>query len=297
VSYGALSASGFADDKDGFGPLLDGFLQIPAPYEYRRAPGLDADEFQLAAARELESAILRENPAEVALFLAEPVLGFGGVIPPSKLYWQTVADVCKRYDVKLVLDEVTTGYGRTGTLFASEAYGIEPDVMALGKAMSAGYFPLGAVVASDEIYEAFLADDHGVRFNHGSTNGGHPGACAAGLKTLEIFASERTVELVSPRGEFLGRQLRGLLELPIVGDVRGAGLMFAIELVADKESKQPLHPAAMTKIVEACFNRGLWVHQGGNNIIMLPPFIMDESLLHEACQRFSKVLRSAMNWI
>lgn len=297
VSYGALAASGFGDDQVGFGPMPEGFLHIPRP-DAREAPdGLSGAEHADACADMLEQTILAEGPETVAMFLIEPVQGMGGVIIPTQAYFDRVAEICRKYDVKLAFDEVTTGLGRTGAMFAADKFGVTPDVMCLGKAMGGGYFPLGAVVASDEIWNAFQGDSYDDQFKHGSTYSGHPGACAAGLAVLDLLADGNLVDQVAGRGEFFLSKLRELEDLPIVGEVRGIGMMFAIDLVSDKESRTPLDADAMLTVFRGMFAKGLWVHPAESKILMLPPFITDEATLEEAALGLREVLRKAHAWI
>ena len=296
VSYGALSASGFDDMKEGFGPLLPGFRQIEPPYCYRCPFGRTYPDCGVKCARALEDAVLEEKPEQVALFLVEPVMGFGGVVVPPAEYFDIVTAICREYEVLLAVDEVTTGFGRTGKMFAIEHWQAQPDIMALGKAMSAGYFPLGATVLTNDIWQRFIGPDDSTRFEHGSTNSGHPGGCAAGRATIELFRREGYVEKAARRGEFFLERLRELTDLPIVGDVRGLGMIFAVEFVRDKQTKEPLEAGAMAKLVEACYVSGLWVHLSGNRIILLPPFILDEDALDEAYRRLRQVITMAANW-
>lgn len=296
-SYGALSASGFDDDKEGFHPLLPGFHQIEPPYCYRCPFGLKRDSCQLECAHALESAIIEHDPDEVALFLIEPVQGLHGVIIPSQDYFDVICRICDKYDVLLMVDEVTTGFGRTGEMFAVNHWNVEPDLMALGKAMSAGYWPLGATVATDEIWKQFLGSDNKSRFNHGSTFSGHPGGSAAGSTAINKMLNDNIAETAKRKGEYFYNKLRELDDLPIVGDVRGIGMMFAVELVRDRETKDPLDAELMKRIVMACFAGGVWVHVGGSTLMMLPPFIVDEALMDEAARRLRKVLRASQHWI
>ncbi len=297
VSYGALAASGFGDDQRGFGPMPDGFVHIPRP-DPREAPeGVSGPDYVVSCADRLEEAILSEGPETVAMFMLEPVQGMGGVIIPTQAYFDRVVEICRKYDVKLVFDEVTTGLGRTGTMFAAQHWGVTPDVLCLGKAMGGGYFPLGAVVASDAIWNAFQGDSHEDQFKHGSTYSGHPGACAAGLAVLDLLADGRLIQQAADRGDHFMRRLQELTELPIVSEVRGIGMMFAIDLVHDKRDRTPLDASAMMSVLLGMFAKGLWVHPAESKILMLPPFIMDEATIDEACTGLRDVLRRAHAWI
>ncbi len=297
VSYGALAASGFADDQLGFGPMPEGFVKIPAPFNRDTQTDEERAAFEIACAQRLEKTILAEGPENVAMFLIEPVQAMAGVIIPSQDYFDIIAETCRRYEVKLVVDEVTTGFGRTGTLFAAEQFGLQPDVMCLGKAISGGHFPLGATVATDEIWNAFLDGSDDGRFNHGSTYAGHPGACAAGLAAIDILTRDSLIADASTRGTVFLERLRELTELQVVDDVRGIGMLFAIDLVRDEKSREPLDTTGMDMVMRACFARGLWVHFSANRILLLPPFIMDGPLLDEALAGLKRILSRVPSWI
>ncbi|MCY6379830.1 aspartate aminotransferase family protein [Hoeflea prorocentri] len=297
VSYGALAASGFAEDQQGFGPMPEGFLKIPAPFNRDRQSEEERAAFEVACAKELERTILAEGADSVAMFLIEPVQGMGGAIAPGQAYFDVISETCRRYDVKLVVDEVTTGFGRTGTLFASERFNLDPDVMCLGKAISGGYFPLGAAVATDEIWDVFLSDSDGTRFNHGSTNAGHPGACAAGLAAIDILTRDNLIEAAAERGATFLSDLRQLKELQVVDDVRGIGMLFAIDLVRDEAGREPLDAAAMDMVAKACYARGLWIHFSGNRILLLPPFILGDEHFAEAFAGLKRILSRVPAWI
>ena len=297
VSYGALAASGFAEDQQGFGPMPEGFLKIPAPFNRDRQSEEEREAFEVACAKELERTILAEGPETVAMFIIEPVQGMGGAIAPGQAYFDVVSETCRRYDVKLVVDEVTTGFGRTGTLFASERFNLDPDVMCLGKAISGGYFPLGAAVATDEIWEVFLSDSDGTRFNHGSTNAGHPGACAAGLAAIDILTRDNLIEQAAERGAAFLAELQQLKDLQVVDDVRGIGMLLAIDLVRDETGREPLNATEMDMVAKACYARGLWVHFAGNRILLLPPFILEDEHFAEAFAGLKRILSRVPSWI
>jgi L-2,4-diaminobutyrate transaminase len=199
----------------------------------------------IACARILERALTDEGPDTVAAFIAEPVLGLAGMIPPVSEFWRIVQEICRDHGILLIVDEVAMGFGRTGKLFASEHYGIEPDLLACAKGITGGYLPLGAVLATDRVYHAF--DGPQGALSHGYTYGGHPAACAAALATLDIIERERLCERAARLGlELLARLEMRLAGCPVVGEVRGLGLALAIELVHPGDGKRPLEVAAET---------------------------------------------------
>lgn len=296
-SMAALAASGFDEDKAPFLPLPAGFVQIPAPDYYRSGFEGTPEEFGLQSAQALEAAILEQNPDEVAAFLLEPVQGLGGVIIPPPGYMETVRAICDKYGVLLIVDEVTTGFGRTGKMFAIQHWDVQPDLMAMGKAMSSGYWPLGAAVATDEIWSVFLDESDSARFQHGSTYSGHPGGCAAGLATIRTMLKDDIASVSAQKGQYVLERLKDLETSPIVGDVRGLGMILAVEFVKDKQTREPLDGDTMRKIVQGCFASGVWVHLGGNKLILLPPFIIEEPQIDDAVARIGKVVRRAERWI
>lgn len=297
VSYGALAASGFVQDKAGFGPMPDGFCRVPAPHCQRARSMEERKDHALYCAEALEKTIVAEGPDTVAMFIMEPVQAMGGVMIPPDEYFKAVTATCRKYGIKFVLDEVTTGFGRTGTLFAAEHWDLAPDVLCLGKAISGGYLPLGAAVATDEIWSAFLGDNDERKFNHGSTYAGYPGACAAGLAAIDLLTEDGLIEKAAQRGEQFLRRLRELLDLPAVDDVRGIGMMFAIDLVRDAQSREPLDSDAMEIVMRAFFARGLWVHASGSKILMFPPLVIEDEQLDEAFASIRKILFRVPRWI
>jgi adenosylmethionine-8-amino-7-oxononanoate aminotransferase len=290
VSYGAMACSGFEEDKQYFLPIPDGFIQIPSPNCYHCAYDSKYPACQLQCASFLETTILKEGTDTVAMFIMEPVMGMGGVIIPPEGYYEIIVDICKKYNILFMLDEVTTGLGRTGKLFAAEIWNLSPDMMALGKALSNGYFPIGATVVTREIWNAFLGDDS-VRFNHGSTYFGHPVGCAAALRCIELIEKGNYLIKISELSDFFAQLLKQLREHPLVGDVRSIGMMFAVEFVEDKELKTPLNSEKMKKLVIGCHTQGLWAHFAGNTMLIFPSFIVDRNLLETVYHILLKVLK------
>src|SRR5262245_53853628 len=227
TTLAAMSATGISTYWPMFEPLVPGFIQIPSPYPYRyvapagTSPGI-------AAANELEQAILREGPETVAMFLAEPVQGAGGVIVPQDDYFPRIRAICDKYDVLFVSDEVITGFGRTGKLFGLQHWGVEPDMILFAKAITSGYFPLGGMGVSEKI--AQVLDTGEQPWMHAFTYSAHPVGCAIALAMLDIIAKEDFPRQAAAKGEYLLKGLKSALGAhPQVGDVRGKGLMCGIE--------------------------------------------------------------------
>ena len=277
-TYLTMSMTGVFFDHIGFDVIKDFIHHIPAPNVYRRPDGMSVEEFCDQKVADLENKILELGPENVACFIAEPIMGAGGVIVPPSGYHRRTWEVCKKYEVLYISDEVVTAFGRLGEMFASEAvFDITPDVLVSAKGITSGYLPLGATIFSDEIYEVIsIPQAEGAMFTHGFTYSGHPVSCAAGLKNIEIIEREDICGHVREVGPYLEQQLATLLDLPIVGDVRGKDFMMCIENVANKETKELL-PAEATigkRIANHCQKRGLLVRPLAHLNILSPPLIL-----------------------
>ncbi len=281
VTLAAMSATGISGYWPLFEPRVPGFIHIPSPYPYRyeAPPGTSPG---VAAADELERAILKEGPDTVAMFLAEPVQGAGGVIVPPDDYFPRIREICDRHRVLLVADEVITGFGRTGTWFALEHWGIEPDMVQFAKAVTSGYFPFGGVGVTDEI--ASTLESAGSPWMHAYTYSAHPVGCAVALKNLDILEREQLPEQAGQKGAYLLGALRSALENhPNVGEIRGKGLMCAVEYVKDKATKEEFSPADRVgeRINAAAQARGLFSRLRGDVWLLAPPFVTSESQLDQ----------------
>ncbi|MCA9101178.1 MAG: aspartate aminotransferase family protein [Planctomycetales bacterium] len=271
TTLAAMAATGMPHYWPMFGPLPDGFLHIPSPYPYRYEPSqppADGDTRTAGqmAADELEAAILREGADTVAAFIGEPVQAAGGVIVPPDDYWPRIREICDRHDVLLIADEVVTGFGRTGYPFALMAYDVEPDMISFAKGITSGYFPLGGVGLSDAIVAEIDAASGPETWMHAYTYSGHPTGCAVALANLDLLESEGLYQRAIELGEQLRGGLAPLASHPHVGDVRGRGLMAAVELVADKSTKAPF-PAdqqVIQRVHEATQRRGMFTRISPN---------------------------------
>ncbi len=235
TTMGALSINGVAEIREPFEPLVPGVSHVRTTSRYRRPAGETEAAFTADLLQEIEHAIVAEGPGTVAMVILEPVQNAGGAITPPSGYFEGVREICDRYGVLLCADEVITAFGRVGRWFGSERYGIRPDIITCAKGMSSAYASIGAVIASDEVANRFRQP--GTMFSHGLTFGGHPVQAAIALKNLEIMERLDLVGNVARNESRFREMLEGLYELPIVGDVRGAGYFFAIELVKDRDSK------------------------------------------------------------
>jgi adenosylmethionine-8-amino-7-oxononanoate aminotransferase len=237
TTLGALTITSLEGYRTPFEPLVPGAVKVPATNFYRaERHGDDPAAFGLWQARQIEEAILREGPETIAAVFLEPVQNAGGCFTPPPGYWQEVREICDRYGVLLVSDEVICAFGRIGSWFGGFKYDYVPDIITCAKGITAGYAPLGAMIVSDRIAEPFLHDD--VAFLHGFTWSGHPVSCAISLKVLDIIEQEGVIENVQKNESYFRDSLEGLKDIPIVGDVRGTGYFWGIELVKDQATKE-----------------------------------------------------------
>ncbi len=291
VTLAAMSATGIATYWPAFEPRVPGFIHIPSPYPYRYEAPAGVSQ-GVAAADELERAILREGADTVAMFLAEPVQGAGGVIVPQDDYFPRIREICDRYDVLFAADEVITGFGRTGKLFALDHWGVQPDMMQFAKAVTSGYFPLGGVGVNDAIAE--VLDGASGPWMHAYTYSAHPTGCAVALRTIDIILDEDFPGQSAAKGDRLLAGLNdALADHPHVGDVRGKGLMCAVEIVQDKASKDEF-PAADNvgnRVHAAAQARGLFSRVRGDVFPLAPPVVTSEQQL----DRMVEILRDSVH--
>ena len=284
-TYLAMSMTGVEFDHRGFDLAPDLVHHIPNPNPYRRPEGMSMEAFCDEKVADLEDAILKLGPENVAAFIAEPVMGAGGVIVPPPGYHRRTREVCDKYEVLYISDEVVTGFGRLGHFFASEpVFDLVPDVITCAKGVSSGYLPLSATLLSDDMYDVIsVPRDDGSLFTHGFTYSGHPVCCAAGLKNIEIMERDDVCGHVRKVGPYLEEQLATLRDLPIVGDVRGKRFMMCVENVADQETKAllPAEAAVGNRIAGHAQKRGVIVRPIAHLNVMSPPLTMTRRQVDE----------------
>ncbi|WP_095202968.1 aminotransferase class III-fold pyridoxal phosphate-dependent enzyme [Mesorhizobium carmichaelinearum] len=275
--FGGASVNGNANFRRNYEPLLPGVFHIPAPWTFRN-PFDETDPARLArlCAKALEDEIAFQGGDTIAAFIMEPVLGAGGVIVPHESFMPLVREICDRHEILLIADEVVTGFGRTGAWSGSRLTGVWPDFMTIAKAITSGYFPLGATLIGAKVADVFEADKTSFgSIGHGYTYSGHPVGCAAGLAALAETKRLRLNENAAARGVELGAVLESLkAKHAIVGDVRYKGLMAALELVSDRSTKKPTDKKTMAVVSEAAYEAGVMLRVSGNNIILSPPLII-----------------------
>lgn len=295
VSYGALSTSGSESYAAKFGPLIPGFVQIEPPYCYRCPYEKDGyPECELECAQALEKTIQSEGAETVAAFIIEPIMGDFGIVDPPDEFYKRVGEICHDHGLLFIVDEVTTGFGRTGKLFASEDWDPKPDILCLSKAISSGYLPLAATLATDAIYKRF--DGQGNQFEHGSTASGHPVCAAVGLANIDIIIGEKLSENAARVGAYLKSRLKELMRRrKLIGDVRGRGLMIGIELVKDRETKVPLNEKETFYIVADIGLLGLTVYSHCSFLGLWPPLIIDEDIADRIVEILDKALDTSIS--
>ncbi|MFD0697964.1 aspartate aminotransferase family protein [Paenibacillus sp. GCM10027628] len=278
-SMGALGATGQAQRKLKYEPLGVGFQHVPPPYCYRCPFGQTKGACQIQCAQAIEDAIQWEGPDSVAGVIVEPTITGGGMIVPPQEYLPMVRQICDKYDILLIVDEVICGFGRSGEKFGHQNYGVKPDIVTMAKGLTSAYSPLSATAVAAELYETFKEKQADSHFRHVNTFGGNPVSCAVALKNIEILENENLVERSAHIGQELMRGLEPLQDHPNVGDIRIFGSAIGIELVEDQVTKEPATAERVMAIIAGCKQKGLLIGKNGDtvpgfaNILTLsPPF-------------------------
>jgi len=298
-TYLSASVSGKPGDRGLLDFVTDTVHHLPAPNPYRRPDGMTEAEFCDAKVKDLEDKILELGPEHVACFIGEPLLASGGVIVPPAGYQRRTWEMCRKYDVLYISDEVVTGFGRLGHIFASEpVFDIVPDIITSAKGLTSGYIPLGAFLVSDRLYERVTgADSKGRMFSNGFTYSAHPVACAAGLKNLEIIEREDICGHVREVGPYFVERLKTLGDLPLVGDVRGSHFMVCVECVVDRKTKE-VPPAAWEvgmRIMRNTMPHGLLVRPMAHLVVVSPPLILTRKQIDEAVEALRAGIKDTMD--
>ena len=276
--------------KQGGLPIPD-IEHIAQPYWYALGGELTPEEFGLRAAAALEERIRALGADRVAAFIGEPIQGAGGVIVPPRSYWPEIARICKKYHVLLVVDEVVCGFGRTGRWFGSELYDLEPDLMTIAKGLSSGYLPIGGVMVSDAMADVLI--EKGGEFQHGFTYSGHPVCCAVAAANIRILRDERIIDRVAAEtAPYLQARIRELASHPLVGEVRGVGMLGALQLARDKSSRRLFDPpgdvGSMCK--DHCMDNDLIMRAVGDSMILSPPLIITKTEIDEIMEKAGRAL-------
>ncbi|MFC1673192.1 aspartate aminotransferase family protein [Pseudomonadota bacterium] len=301
VTVAAASLTGLAMLHDDFDLPIEGILHTDCPHYYRFGQdGESEQDFATRLADNLDQLIVDEGADTVAAFIAEPVMGAGGVIVPPATYFEKIQAVLKKHDVLLIADEVICGFGRTGNMWGSDTFGLNPDMMTTAKALSSAYAPISALMISDAIYQDLVVESEklGV-FGHGFTYGGHPVSCAVALETLNIYEEMDIVQRVQAIAPILQDGLRAFADHPLVGEVRGTGLIGAVEMVHDKSSRAPFDTkqGVGAYMVKRMQENGLIGRNLGDTIAFAPPLVISEAEIGEMLDRFARALDETEKWV
>ncbi|KAF5177086.1 Gamma aminobutyrate transaminase 3 protein [Thalictrum thalictroides] len=292
----AASLSGLPALHKNFDLPVPFVLHTDCPHYWRyHLPGETEEDFATRLANNLEEMILKEGPETIAAFIAEPVMGAGGVIPPPATYFEKVQAVVKKYDILFIADEVICAFGRLGTMFGCDKYNIKPDLVSIAKALSSGYMPIGAVLVSPEISDVIHSQSSKLgSFSHGFTYSGHPVSCAVALETIKIYKERNIVEQVQSLSQKFQDGLKAFSNSPIIGEIRGTGLIIGTEFV-DNKSPNDLFPSEWgvgTIFGQECEKRGMLVRVAGDNIMMCPPFIITPEEIDQMISTYGEALKA-----
>ena len=282
-----------------FGLPLDGFIHAACPHYWKNAQPEESEEaFTKRMGEDLESIIQKEGPDTIAGFFAEPVMGAGGVIPPSKGYFEIVQKILKKYDIPFIADEVICGFGRTGNLWGSQTYDIDPDIIIASKCITSGFFPLGAVILGERMTQQMMdASYEAEEFFHGFTAGGHPVGCALALEAIDIIINEKMIENVQRLEPIFMGGLKKFEDLEFIGEARGKGLMGALEMVQNKETKQSFDGSISIgeRVANQCIENGLICRPLGPSIVLCPPFITSDDEMDIIFETLEKTLKKVFS--
>jgi 4-aminobutyrate---pyruvate transaminase len=301
VTIAAASLTGLPNNHIDFDLPIARVLHTSCPHHYRFATqGESEEDFATRMANDLEELILKEGPDTVAAFIAEPVMGAGGVIVPPKTYFQKIMAVCAKYDVFMIDDEVICGFGRLGPMFGCTALGYKPNSISVAKALSSAYMPIAGVMVPEDMYQALIVESKKIgTFGHGFTYSGHPVSAAVAAKTLEIYQRDKIIETANTRMPQFQQRLMALNEHPLVGEARGMGMVGAIELSSDKQAKKPLDPkrGVGAQVVAHAHNEGLIVRFiAGDVISICPPMIIKPAEIDELFDKLTRALDKTLDW-
>jgi len=303
-TMGAMAATGQAERKMGYEPGPAGFIHVMPPYPYRGHPKLTAEEHAEECARQLEETIIHEGAETVAAFIMEPMISGGGILVPPDNYAMLVREICDRYGVLLIFDEVVSGFGRIGTMFGYEHWKAQADIFTFAKGLSSGYIPIAATVVKEEIFEKFegnLADN--LHFRQVNTFGGHPVSSAVAMKAIQIVEDENLPENARKMGDYILAQLKEKIgDHPYAGEVRGKGLLIGVELVEDRQTKVPLPDPKVLGIVGHCIQNGIILGRNSNTVpgrcnvlLIAPPLIVTQSEADQIVDTIAAAMGKAIN--
>jgi adenosylmethionine-8-amino-7-oxononanoate aminotransferase len=292
-TFGGMAASGTGMRKSKFEPQMAGFLKVWPP-NYYRDQFSSWDECNRFCARQFEDVIINEDPETIAGIIVEPIGNTGGIITPTAEYYRIIREICDRHNVMLIFDEIITGFGRTGAMFASQAFGVTPDIICGGKGLASGAIPFGAMMARLPMADAFIGkSEDNLQFAHGHTFAGNPLACAVGIAVLDEITEKRLDRRALELGEVLTARLEGLKGLGVIREVRGMGVLRGVELVKDTRSMEP-YPELGTALKKTALANGLIMRIDPSWFAVAPALIATEADINELCDLIEKSLKDAL---
>ncbi|MBL8709374.1 MAG: aspartate aminotransferase family protein [Rhodospirillaceae bacterium] len=301
VTVAAASLTGLPTLHKDFDLPIAGILRTDCPHHYRFGEAGESEEaFATRCAENLEKLILAEGPETIAAMFAEPVQGAGGVIVPAKTYWDKITPILKKYDILLVADEVICGFGRTGNWWGTQTFGLQPDIITMAKQLSAGQLPIAAILINQRVFEGLRDNSNRLGgFGHGITYSGHPVSAAVALETIKIYEDLNIVDHVRGIAPLFQREMQAYADHPLVGEVRHAGLVGAIELVRDKASHESFDPKLTVgpTLVKFGHDHGLIVRPVSDSICFCPPLVSTEAQISEMFRRFDRALQDTAAWL
>ena len=279
------------------GGMMPGFAHVMPPYWYKYGQEMSPEEFGIFTANKIEEKILELGAENIAAFIGEPIQGAGGVIIPPETYWPRVQEICSKYDILLVVDEVICGFGRTGKWFGSDTYGINPDIITMAKGISSGYIPLSGIMVGKRVSDILI--DEGGEFYHGYTYSGHPVACAVAIENLKIIKEENLIENSKNTSVYLSEKMREISAHPLVGEVRMKSYIGCVELVKDKEKGTMFEDTGTVGTIcrDYCIENGLIMRAVRDGMIFCPPLIFSKNHIDELVEKLKKSLNQTYNHI
>jgi len=279
------------------GGMMPGFAHVMPPYWYKYGQEMSPEEFGIFTANKIEEKILELGPENIAAFIGEPIQGAGGVIIPPETYWPRVQEICSKYDILIVVDEVICGFGRTGNWFGSDTYGINPDIITMAKGISSGYIPLSGIMVGKSVSDVLI--DEGGEFYHGYTYSGHPVACAVAIENLKIIREENLIESSKNTSVYLNKKMKEIADHPLVGEVRMKSYIGCVELVKDKEKGIMFEDTGTVGTIcrDYCIENGLIMRAVRDGMIFCPPLIFSKNHIDELVEKLKKSLDQTHNHI
>ncbi len=279
------------------GGMMPGFAHVMPPYWYKYGQEMSPEEFGIFTANKIEEKILELGPENIAAFIGEPIQGAGGVIIPPETYWPRVQEICSKYDILVVVDEVICGFGRTGNWFGSDTYGINPDIITMAKGISSGYIPLSGIMVGKRVSDVLI--DEGGEFYHGYTYSGHPVACAVAIENLKIIREENLIENSKNTSVYLNEKMKEIANHPLVGEVRMKSYIGCVELVKDKEKGTMFEDTGTVGTIcrDYCIENGLIMRAVRDGMIFCPPLIFSKNHIDELVEKLKKSLDQTHNHI